>query len=237
MLDIASGAFDYNTVLRRTVKEMGLSQQRERVTVDGLGNIGVGKWKKTVEKSGQSGIISTGSGNVGLSIEIDKFTPCLVERETGAIVNTKYSIAETSELKSLRKQGWNFNWSATDLQDSIVYKLTLQDSETIQGLVAITDFPRDKAVYIKLAESAPHNIGDKKIYEGVGGHLFAIAANESMNKGYNGFLFLDAKNVELVEYYHKKFGASLLGMPHPYRMFIDEANASKLLERYTLKGE
>ena len=44
MLDIASGAFDYNTVLRRTVKEMGLPQQRERVTVDGLGNIGVGRF-------------------------------------------------------------------------------------------------------------------------------------------------------------------------------------------------
>ncbi|MGI6270112.1 MAG: hypothetical protein ACOYKJ_06225 [Candidatus Howiella sp.] len=52
MQDIASGAFDYNTVLRRTVKEMGIPQQRERVTVDGLGNIGVGKWKKTVEKCG-----------------------------------------------------------------------------------------------------------------------------------------------------------------------------------------
>ena len=36
---------------------MDLPQQRERVTVDGLGNVGVGKWKKPVDKSGGSGII------------------------------------------------------------------------------------------------------------------------------------------------------------------------------------
>lgn len=67
--------------------------------------------------------------------------------------------------------------------------------------------------------------------------MFAIAANESVNKGYGGFLFLDAKNIELVQYYHDKFGATLVGMPHPYRMFIDENNARNLLEIYELKGE
>lgn len=43
---------------------MGIPQQRERVTVDGLGNIGVGKWKtgdKSVAKSVDSGIINTGA--------------------------------------------------------------------------------------------------------------------------------------------------------------------------------
>ena len=41
----------------RFSKAMELPQQRERVTVDGLGNIGVGKYKKTVDKSEESGII------------------------------------------------------------------------------------------------------------------------------------------------------------------------------------
>lgn len=38
---------------------MGIPQQRERVTVDGLGNIGRGKYKKSVEKSSESGIIKS----------------------------------------------------------------------------------------------------------------------------------------------------------------------------------
>ena len=141
------------------------------------------------------------------------------------------------ELKDLQKQGWKFDWTSNSLYKSVVYKLSLENDNLIQGLIAVTDFPQDKALYVNIAESAPHNLGQNKQYEGVGGHLFAIAANESVNKGYGGFLFLDAKNIELVQYYHDKFGATLVGMPHPYRMFIDENNARKLLEIYELKGE
>lgn len=36
---------------------MDLPQQRQRVTIDGLGNIGVGKWKKKLDISGKSDII------------------------------------------------------------------------------------------------------------------------------------------------------------------------------------
>ena len=175
---------------------------------------------------------------MGLEIEIDSFTPCLIEKSTGNIINTKYSIIEKSELDTLNQNSWKFNWLTEDLKNATVYKLTLDDnSEVIQGLVAVTDFPQDKALYVNIAESAPHNIGKNKQYEGVGGHLFAIAANESTKKGYGGFLFMDAKNIELVKYYHEKFGAILLGMPHPYRMFIDEINAQKLLNIYTMEGE
>ncbi|MEG1497759.1 MAG: hypothetical protein RR385_10350, partial [Clostridiales bacterium] len=62
-------------------------------------------------------------------------------------------------------------------------------------------------------------------------------AQRSKDLGYGGFVFMDAKNKELVEHYHKTMGAQLLGMPHPYRMFIDERAAEKLLKVYTLKGE
>lgn len=50
----------------RFSREMGLPQQRERVTADGLGNIGVGKYKKSVDKSQKSGIIIIGR-SVGAS--------------------------------------------------------------------------------------------------------------------------------------------------------------------------
>lgn len=193
---------------------------------------------KLVANKSEHGIISTRGDDMGLSIEIDNFTPCLIEKLTGKIINTRYSVIEKSELELISKKGWKFNWLADDLKNTTVYKLTLDNnSNSIQGLVAVTDYPRDKALYINIAESAPHNTGKNKRYEGVGGHLFAIAANESIKRGYGGFLFMDAKNLELVKYYHEKFGATLLGMPHPYRMFIDENNAQKLLNIYTMKGE
>ncbi len=168
-----------------------------------------------------------------MDILIDKFSPCLEDARTGKIVPTIYAKATKNELSSLK--GWNFNWLDGSLNECDVYKLCIAGNETIQGLVAVKDFKRDMAVYVTIAESAPHNIGKNKQFIGVGGHLFAIAAKISMDKGYGGFVFMDAKNTELVEHYSKTLGAILLGRPHPYRMFIDEENAAKLLETYTFE--
>lgn len=185
----------------------------------------------------ENGIITIGRDRMYTDVQIDHFTPCLIERSTGKIVQTSFSKATAKELTGLQKKGWAFNWKAPDLKQAAVYKLTLKDSSEIQGLIALTDFPNDQAVYVNIAESAPHNRGTQKQYEGVGGHLFAIAAQVSIDHGFGGFVFMDAKNTELVRHYHEKMGAQLLGMPHPYRMFIDEEAAHRLLSIYTLGGE
>ncbi|MBQ7725992.1 MAG: hypothetical protein IJT66_02490 [Clostridia bacterium] len=168
-----------------------------------------------------------------MDLLIDKFTPCLEDAKTGKLLPTSFAKVNKTELASLN--GWNFNWRAPDLKSTEIYKLFVSGEKEIQGLVAVTDYPRDAAVYVNLAESAPFNLGRIKRFNGVGGHLFAIAAHISMQKGYGGFVFMDAKNMELVEHYHKTLGAQLLGRPHPYRMFIDETNAERLLQIYTLE--
>ena len=193
------------------------------------------KTAERLKKSMNNGILGAEGGSMKNDIRIDKFTPCLEERATGKIVDTSYSLASKKELSKLK--GWNFNWTASDLKDAEIYKLTLTDNEEIQGLVAITKFERDKAIYVNIAESAPHNLGRQKRYNGVGGHLFAIAAKKSMDFGYGGFVFMDAKNTDLVKHYQKVLGAALLGMPHQYRMIIDEESAAMLLNNYTLKEE
>jgi len=168
-------------------------------------------------------------------VKIDLFTPCLIETQTGTEVETEYKPANADELKGLKKQGWNFNWTVKDLADCIIYKLIVAGDTKIQGLIALEDFIKDKAVYVKIAESAPNNIGETKQYKGVGGHLFAIAAKISMSKGYGGFIFMDAKNTKLVKHYEKSLGATFLGQIHPYRMYINEKAAQKILSSYKLK--
>jgi len=174
-----------------------------------------------------------------INILLDKFTPCLENISTGETVSTTFSKAKPEELKSLRKQGWKFNWSSKNLCDCEIYKLTVEGDNTINGLIAIENFRNDNAVYVRLVESAPHNIGKNKQYRGVGGHLFAIAAKQSINYGYGGFLFLDAKNIELVNHYRKTLNAVFIGSKlHAgkyYRMYVDEIDARKLLEIYTLQ--
>ena len=166
-------------------------------------------------------------------IEIDTFTPCLENVKTGEIIPTSFSEANRTELAALR--GWNFNWLHPNLRNATIYKLTTRIDDTIQGLIALTEYPRDIAVYINIAESAPQNLGKNKHYFGVGGHLFAIAAKQSMEWGYGGFLYLDAKNMKLVNHYKKALGAIHVGGVHPFRMVIDEDAAIRLIQIYSLK--
>ena len=46
---------------------------------------------------------------------------------------------------------------------------------------------------------------------------------------------MDAKNTKLVRHYEKSLGATFLGQIHPYRMYINEKAAQKILSTYTLK--
>ncbi|MGN1113465.1 MAG: phage minor capsid protein, partial [Acutalibacteraceae bacterium] len=56
----------------RFSEAMGIPQQRERVTIDGLGNIGVGKWKKTVEKVNLDDIIDLDDTAISKAIKSGK---------------------------------------------------------------------------------------------------------------------------------------------------------------------
>ena len=170
-----------------------------------------------------------------MNIEIDKLTPCLERVSDHCIVNTSFSIVDKTERKSIKK--WQFNWNSKDLSDCEIYKLTVQKDDRIQGLVALQNMQRSSAVYVKIAESAPHNIGNNKEYLGVGGHLFAIAVQRSYDLGYGGFVYMDAKNMKLVDHYRKALGAVLIGQPRPYRMIIDEEIAYNLIQLYNFQEE
>lgn len=91
------------------------------------------------------------------------------------------------------------------------------------------------AVYLHWACTAPqnnkHDFGKQK-YTGVGGHLFAIAADKSIQWGYAGAMHGFAANKELLEHYIKTFNAEFLGMLHDYQFFVNEIEAKKLLEVY-----
>lgn len=170
-----------------------------------------------------------------MNIEIDKLTPCLEEIKTGKIVDTTFAPMLKSELSELRN--WKFKWNDTFLDDCEIFKLNVKSDERIQGLIAIKNIPKDKAVYVKIAESASHNMGYQKEYAGVGGHLFSIAVLRSYELGYDGFVYMDAKNLRLVSHYSKTLGAIFIGNPHPYRMAIDESAAKRLINLYNFRRD
>ena len=226
------------------LKNSGLSPTEARFLLESNGysvektsELGEISNRERIEKIAGNDIINNKHLARGIDAEIDKFTPCLIERNTGKILDTIYNRATSNDIRDLKKRGWLFNWNAANLRGADIYKLALDGDVDPQGLIAISDDPDNYAIYVNLVESAPQNKGKGGNFEGVGGHLFAIAAKLSVDKGYGGYLFLDAKNMELVSHYENTLGAQLIGGAHPYRMVIDESAAKRIIEKYTLREE
>lgn len=171
-----------------------------------------------------------------IDIWIDDLVPCLKDTKTGELKETVvFRIESRKYLKSFSEaNGWKINWNEIPSQVEI-YALALKDDNSIQGLVAIRNDFNSKAVYLHWACSAPwnnkHDFGKQK-YIGVGGHLFAIAADKSISWGYDGVIHGFAANSKLLEHYIKVFKAEYLGMLHQYQFFINEKSANDLLEVY-----
>lgn len=171
-----------------------------------------------------------------INIWIDEIVPCLKDTVTGEMKETVvFKIESRSYLKQYTEQnGWQINWIELPA-DVEVYELALKDTKEIQGLVAVKNDVNSRAAFLHWACTAPqnnkHDFGKQK-YSGVGGHLFAIAADKSVQWEYEGAMHGFALNKELLEHYIVTFNAEFLGMLHDYQFFINEINAKKLLEVY-----
>ena len=172
-----------------------------------------------------------------ITVDIDELTPCLVDNESGEIVETEaIRIKRRTFLEKYNETtGWYVNW-ANLLQENEIYALVLKGTVSIQGLVALRPDDNMKAVFVTWMVAAPHNNlqkCDKKRYTGVGGHLFAIATEKSLQYGFECAITGFAANKELVEHYSKAFNAELIGLLHPYQIFINEEDGRKIMEAYT----
>lgn len=67
----------------RFSKAMNLKQQRDRITVDGLGNIGVGKWKKHVEKIKLDDIIDLEDKKIKSILKSGKINTSIIDGKQG----------------------------------------------------------------------------------------------------------------------------------------------------------
>ena len=179
-----------------------------------------------------SKIESSGS----LYVWIDEMVPCLQDTETGEIKETVvFKIHSRSYLKEFkRKNGWHINWNELP-KDVEVYALALKENNEIQGLVAVKNDTDAETAFIQWSCAAPrnnkHDFGTQK-YSGVGGHLFAIAVDKSIEWGYDGAIYGYAANADLVKHYETQFHAEHIPIRHPYQIIIIPYFARKILEVY-----
>lgn len=163
-----------------------------------------------------------------VDIQIDKLTDCLIERETGRILDTNYEERiEPIQKKQFFK--WKFDWSKTQDNGYTIYELFINGSNVVQGRISLKI---DGGVAdVDIVETAPHNYGHNGKYIGVGGHLFAIACQISIEAGCDGVVAFNSKT-DLVDYYKKELGAVEI---LPRRMVLFEDAAQVLLDKYMRK--
>lgn len=171
-----------------------------------------------------------------VTVWIDELTPCLKNSKTGQIIKTEViRIKRKSFLKNYsKKTGWGTDWSKL-VDHCEIYALVLKGTVDIQGMIAISPSSDMQAVYVEWMCSAPnnnHQIVENPEFKGVGGHLFAIAVQKSMEYGFDGVLTGFAANEKLLKHYKKVFSAEHLGILHPYQFAIMEDESRKIMEVY-----
>jgi len=164
-----------------------------------------------------------------LDFEVDKLTRSIENVLTGDSFQTDVRHMLKADLKSVtKKQGWLFNWKkelANDARE--VYKLTIKENLSIvQGLISIQ--VKEDHIFLNLIESAPFNIGKKKVYYGVPGNLVAFACKLSFQKGFDGFVSFYAKT-RLIEHYKKELLANHIG---GNTMIVNTNAAKALIDKY-----
>ena len=172
-----------------------------------------------------------------ICVDIDDLTPCLTDNETGDIVETEVlKVTRKSFLSKFnQKTGWYENWSKL-VDENEIYALVVKGTVDIQGMIAIKADYDMGCLFLSWAVAAPHNnreIVNVKKYNGVGGHLLAIAAQKAFDYGFHGDMTGYAMDEQLLHYYCDTFGAEHIGMLHPYQIGFDKITSNKLLEVYT----
>lgn len=172
-----------------------------------------------------------------ITFTVDEIVPCLKELETGDLYETEViRIKRKSILSKYNKRnGWQINWNNFSANTEI-YALVLKGTNDVQGLIAIQYDDSAKAVYIAWGCTAPQNniwqYGKQK-FSGVGGHLLAIASELSVRHGYEGFIYGEAMDKKLFDYYCNNFGAMYLPPLHnPYRFMLSDEATAYLREVY-----
>ena len=107
----------------------------------------------------------------------------------------------------------------------------------IQGMIAVENDDVANAIHVVWTCTAPENnvwANKTQKYSGVGGHLFAIASELSVQRGYDGYIYGEAMDRQLFEYYQKEFGAFPIPARdgHPYTFMLTDKATQRIREVY-----
>ena len=151
-----------------------------------------------------------------IDVEIDDFGNSVIHEPTGESFPTRIvRWAELSPHQVADLDRWRFDWPKEAAEGpGEVASLLVEGRDPIEGLIASEI--RKGFFFVNLIESAPQNLGRKKLFRGVPGNLFAFVCARSIALGFEGFVSFDAKT-ELIEHFKATLGAGRVEQSDDYR--------------------
>lgn len=131
----------------------------------------------------------------------------IIDVSTGEKHSVDILPVEIDEYKTLRKDGYFFDWKIEKNQE--VYKLQIKGSSDILGLVSIERIPQEWRIHIRLLTVSKEN---KKKYDKIAGNLIAYVAKIAIRKfGELACVSLRPKS-QIAQHYIDKYNMNITGM-------------------------
>ncbi|WP_119079832.1 N-acetyltransferase [Chitinophaga alhagiae] len=152
-------------------------------------------------------------------------TEVLTQQEKEVLITAVVS----GDFKRITRRRFFFDWK--QVRNSCrLFKLVLEETGELLGLMALADHPEEKRVEIQLLAVSCENKGKEKMYEGVAGCLMAYACREAL-----GLYELDAAvsltpKTVLKEHYMQKYGMQDAGR----QLYVEKGTLKNLLLKYDL---
>jgi hypothetical protein len=133
------------------------------------------------------------------------------------------------DFASLTPKRYFFNWNSLK-QPATIYKLQIVGEDDILGVMALTDYPREKRIEIKLLANSRENQGKFKQYDRIAGCLIGYACRLSSKKYKKEACVSLIPKTELINHYKQKYYMTWGGC----QLFLEGDALLKLTKEYAL---
>ena len=134
----------------------------------------------------------------------------IVHSITGERFRVRIAPMEDGDYKSLTKRRYFFDWK--EEKDQEIYKLTIENSSDILGLISIERVPDEWRIHIRLLTVSRENKGRDKVYENIAGNLITFVAQIALREyGELACVSLKPKDV-IARHYMEKYSMKRTGL-------------------------
>lgn len=134
---------------------------------------------------------------------------------------------DDADYKVLTKSRYSFSWKAFR-KEAVVYKLRIEGSEEILGVMALVEHADECRVEIKLLANSKENIGADKHYDGIAGCLIAFAGRVAVNKFSDDACISLIPKTELKGYYMQKYHMLNAG----WQLYLEKESLARVIKKY-----